>query len=52
MKEKFINVPLEDKVPEFGKGGQADVLRADRTGHSMLHTLYGNSLSMIIFHFL
>ena len=31
---------------EFGKGGQAYrcAAVADRTGHSMLHTLYGNSL--------
>ena len=30
----------------FGKGGQAYrcAAVADRTGHSMLHTLYGNSL--------
>jgi|TARA_B100000900_G_scaffold415308_1_gene444713 succinate dehydrogenase (ubiquinone) flavoprotein subunit len=31
---------------EFGKGGQAyrTACAADRTGHAMLHTLYGNSL--------
>ena len=31
---------------QYGKGGQAyiGVLLVDRTGHSMLHTLYGNSL--------
>lgn len=32
---------------EFGKGGQAYrcAAAADRTGHAMLHTLYGQSLS-------
>ena len=31
---------------EYGKGGQAyrTACAADRTGHAMLHTLYGNSL--------
>ena len=32
---------------EFGKGGQAHrcAAAADRTGHAMLHTLYGRSLA-------
>lgn len=32
---------------EFGKGGQAYrcACAADRTGHAMLHTLYGRSLA-------
>lgn len=34
----------------FGKGGQAHrcCAVADRTGHSLLHTLYGQSLRYII----
>ena len=43
---KFINEHLVDNHLNYGKGGQAYrcAAVADRTGHSMLHTLYGNSL--------
>lgn len=40
--------PLGGQTLNYGKGGQAyrTACAADRTGHAMLHTLYGQSLKM------
>ncbi|OMJ29884.1 putative succinate dehydrogenase [ubiquinone] flavoprotein subunit, mitochondrial [Smittium culicis] len=43
---KIFQRPFGGQSLEFGKGGQASrtCCAADRTGHAMLHTMYGNSL--------
>ena len=43
---KIYQRPLGGQSLDYGKGGQAyrTACVADRTGHSMLHTLYGQSL--------
>ena len=43
---KIYQRPIGGHSLEFGKGGQAHraACAADRTGHAMLHTLYGQSL--------
>ncbi|TDH71567.1 hypothetical protein CCR75_001101 [Bremia lactucae] len=44
---KIYQRPFGGQSLEFGKGGQArrTACAADRTGHAMLHTLYGRSLA-------
>ncbi|KAJ1914439.1 succinate dehydrogenase flavoprotein subunit [Mycoemilia scoparia] len=43
---KIYQRPFGGQSLEYGKGGQArrTCCAADRTGHAMLHTMYGNSL--------
>ncbi|OMH86126.1 putative succinate dehydrogenase [ubiquinone] flavoprotein subunit, mitochondrial [Zancudomyces culisetae] len=43
---KIYQRPFGGQSLDFGKGGQAvrTCAAADRTGHAMLHTMYGNSL--------
>ncbi|OMJ15926.1 putative succinate dehydrogenase [ubiquinone] flavoprotein subunit, mitochondrial [Smittium culicis] len=43
---KIFQRPFGGQSLEYGKGGQATrtCCAADRTGHAMLHTMYGNSL--------
>lgn len=44
---KIYQRPFGGQALEYGKGGQAyrTACAADRTGHAMLHTLYGRSLA-------
>ncbi|GKB84977.1 succinate dehydrogenase [ubiquinone] flavoprotein subunit 1, mitochondrial [Tanacetum coccineum] len=43
MKEKFINVHLVDRVSTLAKAYRC-ACAADRTGHALLHTLYGQAM--------